>query len=175
MKTTMKFDRVILIKELGDKFRKVGEIYEIANIFDNAFLLRDANTKVAIGTIAFEDFEEYFVHEENYKGWTDWTSITGFDGQTDAYYRTNRKKTQVKFITDNVRAESFLNVKDGDEFNLYFGLNLAYLRTRDKALVKKKEKYEEELKNINEELKKINMELTDNERIIQKMINSLPN
>ena len=168
MKTVLKFDGCILVKELGDKFKKIGERYEVANILEDSFLLRDGNTRVAIGIVSFDDFEKHFVCEENFKGWTDWTPITGFDGQTDAYYRTNRKKTQVKFITDNVRAESFLNVKDGDEFNLYFGLNLAYLRARDKALAKKKEKYEEELK-------KINMEMTDNERIIQKMINSLPN
>ena len=166
METTLKFDKVILIKELNDKIKKVGEVFEIANILDGSFLLRESKSKIAIGVISFEDFEKHFVHAENFKGWTDWMPLAGFDGQTDAYYRTNRRKTQVKFLTDNVRAESFLNVKDGDEFNLYFGIQLAYLRALNKAHSKKVAKCEEELK-------KINIEMVDNERIIQKMINSL--
>lgn len=166
METTIKFDRVVLIKELNERFCKIGEVFEVANILDNSFLLRDSKTKVALGAVSFEDFEKCFVHESNFSGWTQWAPLTGFDGQTDAYYRTNRRKTQVKFLTDNVRAESFLNVKDGDAFNLYFGIQLAYLRCLNKANLKKVIKYEEELK-------KSNLEITDNNRIIQKMINSL--
>lgn len=165
METTLKFDRVVLIKELNEKFCKIGEVFEVANILDNSLLLRDAKTRIAIGVISFSDFESHFVHEENFHGWTQWTPLTGFDGQTDAYYRTNRRKTQVKFLTDNVRGESFMN--RNDEFNLYIGLNLAYLRARNKALAKHKAKYEEDLK-------KTNIELIDNEKIIEKIINSLP-
>lgn len=180
METTLKFDKVILIKELNDTIKKVGKVFEIANILDGSFLLRDAKTRVAVGVVSFEDFEKHFVHKENFSGWTQWTPLTGFDGQTDAYYRTNRRKTQVKFLTDNVRAESFLNVKEGDEFNLRFGIQLAYLRALNKAHSKKAAKYEEELKKCEEELKKCeeelkrtNIEMVDNERIIKKMIASL--
>lgn len=165
METTLKFDRVILVKELNDKMKKVGEAFEIANVLDGSFLLRDTNSRVAVGVVSFADFEKHFVHEENFKGWTQWCPLAGFDGQTDAYYRTNRRKTQVKFLTDNVRGESFMNRQD--EFNLYIGLNLAYLRACNKALAKKKAKHEEDLKNIN-------IELIDNEKIIEKIINSLP-
>ena len=165
METTLKFDRVILTKELNETFRKVGETFEIANIFDNSFLLRDAKTKLALGTVSFEDFEECFVHAENFKGWTNWTLFAGFDNQNDCMYRTNGKKVQVKFLTDKVRAESCCH-KD-NEFNLAFGIQTAYLRCLDKALEKKKKKHEEEIK-------KIDMEIADNERIIWKMINSLP-
>lgn len=173
METTLKFDKVILIKELNDTIKKVGEVFEIANILDGSFLLRDAKTRVAVGVVSFEDFEKHFVHKENFGGWTQWTPLTGFDGQTDVYYRTNRRKTQVRFLTDNVRAESFLNVKDGDEFNLHFGIQLAYLRALNKAHSMKAIKYEEELKKYEEELNRINIEMTDNERIIKKMIASL--
>lgn len=166
METTLKFDKVILVKELNDKIKKVGEVFEIANILDGSFLLRDAKTRVAVGVVSLEDFEKHFVHEENFKGWTQWTPLVGFDGQTDVYYRTNRRKTQVKFLTDNVRAESFVNVKAGDEFNLYLGIQLAYLRALNKAKSKKASEYEDALK-------KINIEIVDNERIIKKMIASL--
>ena len=164
METTLKFDRIVLIKELNEKFSKIGEVFEIANILDNSFLLRDTKTRVAIGVVSFEDFEKCFVHESNFSGWTKWCPLTGFDGQTDAYYRTNRRKVQVKFITDNVRAESSRH-KD-DEFNLFFGVQLAYLRALNKAHMKKIAKYEEGLK-------KSSLEIVDNDRIIQKMINSL--
>lgn len=164
MESTIKFDRVVLVNELNEKFCKVGEVYEVANILDNSFILRDAKTRVAVGVISFEDFERCFVHEEIYKGWTKWALFNGFDGQNDCVYRTNRRKTQVRFLTDNVMGESFTN--KGDEFNLYFGLNLAYLRARNKALAKKKAEYERELK-------KIDVELIDNERVIKDMINNL--
>lgn len=165
METSLKYDRVILTKELNDKFRKVGEVFEIANILnDSSFLLRDAKTKLALGVVSFEDFENHFVHEENFKGWTSWTPLIGACGETDAFYRTNRCKTEVRFITDNVRATSFTH-KD-DEFNLYFGIQLAYLRCLNKAETRRKSEYEEKLKVSN-------MRIIDNNKIMQKMINSL--
>ena len=164
METVLKFDKVILTKELNDKIKKVGEVFEIASILDNSFLLRDGKTRVAVGVVGFEDFEKHFVPVENFKGWTNWMPITGFDGQTDAYYRTNRRKIQVKFLTDKVRAESCCS--KADEFNLSFGLHIAYLRCLNKALAKRKAEYEKTMKLVDGEIK-------DNEHIIKKMINSL--
>lgn len=171
MDTTLKFDRVVLIKELNEKFCKVGEVFEIANVFENSFLLRDAKTKLAIGTVSFNDFERCFVHEENYKGWTPWIQFNGFDGQNDCFYKTNRKDVAVKFTTDKVRAKSYLH-KD-NEFSLSFGLNMAYLRCCNKALEKKRAECEIELVRLNTELARINNEIADNKKTIQKMINSL--
>lgn len=166
METTLKFDKVVLVKELNDKIKKVGEVFEIANILDGSFLLRDAKTRVALGVVSFEDFESHFVHAENFKGWTNWTPIVGFDGQTDAYYKTNRKKVMVKFLTDKVRAESCCN-NNVNDFNLSFGIQLAYLRCLNKAWAKKKNEYEMQLAAANSEI-------VDNERIIESMIHSLP-
>lgn len=164
METVLRFDRVILIKELNDKIKKVGDAFEIANICEDSFVLREAKSKVAVGVVSFSDFEKHFVHEENFRGWTNWVYFTGFDGQNDCMYRTNRKKTQVRFLTDKVMGESFLNKED--DFNLAFGLNLAYLRARNKAFANKKSKYEQEIN-------KIDIELMDNKRIIKDMINRL--
>lgn len=164
MKSVLKYDRVILIKELNDKIKKVGEEFEIANVLEDSFILREAKSKTAVGVISFEDFEKHFVHAENFSGWTNWTMFVGFDGQNDCMYRTNRKKTQVRFLTDNVRGESFLNKED--DFSLAFGLNLAYLRARNKVIAKKKSEYENKLKALD-------IELIDNERVIKDMINHL--
>lgn len=164
MNTTLKFDRVILVKELNEKFKKVGDTFEIANVLDNSFVLRDANTRTAIGVVNFEDFDHHFVHEENFKGWTNWTPFVGFDGHSDVFYRTNRKKTQVKFLTSKVRAESCCSKVN--EFNLAYGVQMAYLRCLNKANLKKKAELENELKIINNDI-------AENETILKKMVNSL--
>ena len=164
MNTTLRFDKVILTKELNEKFKQVGEEFEIANILEHGFMLRNAKTKVAIGVINFEDFEKYFVHEKKFNGWTNWTPLVGFDGQTDAFYRTNRKKVQVKFLTDKVRGECCCN--NEDEFNLSFGIQLAYLRCLNKARAKQKAELEEKLNMVEHEI-------AENKTIIKKMVNSL--
>lgn len=164
MDTVLKFDRVILTKELNEKIKKVGDVFEIANILDNTFLLRDGNTKIAVGVVSFEDFDKHFVHEGNFKGWTQWTPIVGFNGQTDALYRTNRKKVQVKFLTDKVRAEACCNKTN--EFNLSFGVQMAYLRCLNKANEKQRAECEKKIKFINHDI-------AENDTIMKKMISSL--
>jgi hypothetical protein len=164
MNTTLRFDKVILTKELNEKFKQIGETYEIANILEDSFVLRSEKTKVAIGVVTFEDFDKHFVHEENFKGWTDWEPLIGFDGQSDAFYRTNKKKVQVKFLTSKVRAECCC-CKD-DNFNLGFGVQLAYLRCMNKARAKQRIELEEKLNMVEHEI-------AENESIIKKMVNSL--
>lgn len=164
MNTILKFDRVVLTKELNDKIKKVGDIFEIANILDNSFLLREAKSRVAVGVVSFDDFDKHFVPEENFKGWTRWTQFIGYDGQNDCFYRTNHKKVQVKFVTDKVRSEACC-CKD-DEFNLSFGIQLAYIRCLNKAMAKKSDE-------LQEEMNRLNKEIYENLKIERKMINSL--
>lgn len=164
METILKFERVVLTKELNEKFCKVGEVYEVAKVLDDSFLLRDAGTRVAIGVVKFSDFERCFEKEEERKGWTDWIQFTGYNNQNDCFYKTNRKKVKVKFETDKVRAESCCCKED--EFNLAFGLRLAYLRGLNKLLTRQKNELESSLK-------KVDVELADNNNIIEKMIASL--
>lgn len=164
MNTTLKFDRVVLTKELNDKFKQVGEAYEIANILEDSFLLRSAKTRVAIGVVSFQDFEKYFVHENNFKGWTPWTQFVGFDGHSDCFYKTNRKKVRVKFLTDKVMGESCCT--KGDDFSLSFGIQLAYLRALNKARTKQRIELENKLNTVEHEI-------AENNTIIKKMVNSV--
>ena len=164
MNTTLKFDKVVLTKELNEKFKQIGETFEVANILDDSFLLRSAKTRVAVGVVSFNDFNEHFVHEEKFKGWTDWTPLVGFDGQSDAMYRTNKKKVQVKFVTDKVRAEACCT--KGDNFNIGFGIQLAYLRCLNKARAKQKLELEDKLNEVEHEI-------AENATIIKKMVNSV--
>ena len=172
METVLKYDRVILTKELNEKIKKVGEKYEVANVLDDSFLLREAKSKVAVGVISFEDFDKHFVAEENFKGWTQWTPITGFNGQTDAYYRTNRKKTQVRFTTDKVRGESCRN--RNDEFNLYLGIQIAYFRACNKLLNRQFQECCDKMAELSKKKDEIEREIIENDQILKKMINSIP-
>ena len=90
--------------------------------------------------------------------------LVGFNGQTDAFYRTNLKKTQVKFLTDKVRAEACCSKVN--DFNLSFGINMAYFRCLNKARERQKAECEAKLKFINSDI-------AENEAILKKMISSL--
>lgn len=165
MDTILKFDRVVLKKELNEKIKRVGDVFEIANILSDSFVLRDDKTKTALGVVSFEDFDKHFVHESNYNNnWTPWTPILSLAGQTEAMYRTNRRRVQVKFLTDKVKAEACC-CRD-DDFNLYLGIQIAYSRCYTKALTKRMEEHERKLKEIKCEIK-------ENNRVLKKLINSL--
>lgn len=164
MNSVLKFDRVILTKELNERFCKVGEVFEIAVVMEGSFLLREASTKVAIGVISFDDFERCFTKEEAFKGWTKWTKMTGLNGQSDVFYRTNGKKVQVRFLKDKVRSEASCHMLD--EFNLFTGISIAYLRCVNKVLLKNKVEHE---KALNE----IDIELMDNNKTIKNILSKL--
>lgn len=171
MDTVLKYDKVVLTKELNDKIKNVGDTFEIANVLDDTFLLREEKSKIAVGVISFEDFEKHFVHEENFKGWTKWTPIIDSNGQTDAYYRTNRKKTQVKFLTDKVRGEACCSKIN--DFDLSFGIKMAYTRCLNKAREKQRFECMAKLSEYEKKLKFINHDIAENDMTMKRMIASL--
>lgn len=163
MGSILKYDRVVLIKEFG-KMKMVGEVYEVANITETAFVLRDAKNKVAVGAINIKDLEEYFKKEEEVSGWTPWTPVLAKDGSIELFYRTNHKKVQVRLVENGIKGESSCNTID--DFNLYFGIKLAYTRLRTKLLKDNKKLCEDNLKAINSEIK-------ENEKYMKQMVDSL--
>lgn len=156
METVLKFDKVILTKELNDKIKKVGEVFEIANILDNSFLLRDGKTRIAVGVVSFEDFEKHFVPVGNFKGWTDWTKLmTDYEDGLIVFYRVkDRHKIQVK-TSNGYIGESYCNNKFGDEFNLHFGLNLAFLRCMKKMYLGKINDCQEKINIYSNEIREL--------------------
>ena len=161
----LKNDKVALIKEYKE-LQTVGMVYEVANFVDNLVILRDAKTKVAVGAIELKDFEECFkkVNEiTEAKTWTKWTSLNDRNGKKLAFYRTNLKKVQVR-IFDDTTAEACCH-RD-DEFDLYFGIQIAY----ERAQIKSWNKY---VKSIEKDLKDANSEILIHKNNIKKMINSL--
>jgi hypothetical protein len=156
-------DRVVLTKEVGN-LKTVGETYEVANITENMVILRGVVNKVAVGAVNIDEFDQYFKKSDEIKnGWTDWNRLADQNGNIVGFYRTNYKKVQVR-TNDNFRAEATC-YKD-DEFNLFFGLQLASVRCSTKALKKMEEEYETKLKEVRSAM-------VENKNYIKKLLRSL--
>lgn len=167
MNTLFKYDKVVLTKELNERFRKVGDAFEIANILEDSFVLRDAKSKVAIGIVSFDDFERCFVKEESFKGWTKWIEFTtDYESNLKMFYRIkDRRRIQVKSYNGCI-GESCCNIKFGDQFNLYLGLNLAYLRCIKNMLANNIDNYIKNIDNCTSEISDIEYKI---KQIISKI------
>ena len=140
-------EKVMLVKEM-DNFQKVGEVFEVANITDTAVVLRDASNKIAVGVVNIDCFDEYFKKPEDVNGWTPWQRLTANEDVV-AFYRAKGKKIQVR-LADGTRSEA--NCNDCDEFNLFFGIQLAYERCLNKIYKQMEKDYEKALKEVRAEI-----------------------
>lgn len=73
------------------------------------------------------------MNNEKIKKWTKWTPMKQ-GNEVVAFYRTNQKKVEVRLPLSNIRAVATCN---GDEFDLHFGIQLAYARCEQKLLKNK--------------------------------------
>ena len=158
----MRNDKVILTKAIGN-LQVVGETFEVANVTETAVILRNASNKIAVGAVDIATFDQYFKKPEEVKGWTPWQRLVDQLGNTIAFYRTNWKKVQVR-AADGVRGEATCN--KCDEFNLYFGLNIAMRRCEIKSLKKIVADYEDAMKHFSDRI-------STEESAIERMIKSL--
>lgn len=158
----MRNDKVILTKAMGN-LQVVGETFEVANVTETAVILRNASNKIAVGAVDIAVFDQYFKKPEEVKGWTAWKRLVDQLGNTIAFYRTNWKKVQVR-TADGMRGEATCN--KCDEFNLYFGLNIAMKRCEVKVLKKIRSDYENVMKQLNDDI-------STKESAIQQIIKSL--
>lgn len=160
----LKNDKFMLIEAI-EKLNKVGEIYEVGNVTNTAVVMRDARTKVAVGAVDIDDFGKYFKKAEEVRTWTKWCAMNNPLGEIIAFYRTNGKKVQVRMShLETIRGEA--SCLKGDEFNLAFGIRLAYARCVDKELTKAESEFESAWKEMRSRR-------IDNQRDIKKMIRSL--
>jgi hypothetical protein len=160
----VKNDRVYLIKEMGD-LKMVGEAFEVANITDTSIVLRTADKKIAICAVYINEFDKYFKKAEEFTGWTEWHELVDPNENIIAVYRTNYRKVQVRLFNgvNKFRGEAFCN--RGDNFNLFFGIQLAYARCMSKF-------YKDEIEETEAYLKEIKSTMTDNKNSIKRMINN---
>lgn len=66
--------------------------------------------------------------------WTQWRELLNGRNELIGFYRTNGKKVQVRAMNDDIRGEATCN--KCDTFDLYVGINLAFLRMRKKVVDK---------------------------------------
>ena len=165
----MRNDKVVLVKGMNG-FKKVGESYEVANITDTKIILRDVTSKVAIGAVDIDAFEAHFKKAEEVTGWLPWESMVDRAGNVIAHYRTNGKKVQVR-TPDGYRAETTCN--KGDDFNLFFGIQLAYSRCLMKSLNDEEISLMEAIEDLESELNDIRSAQSETKHTIKMMINSL--
>ena len=165
----MRNDKVVLVKGM-DGFKKVGESYEVANITDTKIVLRDVTSKVAVGAIDIDVFETHFVKEGNVVGWTPWEKLVDRTGNVIAHYRTNGKKVQVR-TPDGYRAETTCH--NADDFNLFFGIQLAYNRCIMKSLNDEENELMDAIVGFEDELKIIRSAQSETKHTIKMMVNSL--
>ena len=179
--TIFRGDKVALANKF-DKLTQIGTVYEVANITtDNKVIIRDTVSKVAIGAIGIDDFEKYFnkLEDDKKSGWTEWHRLLDSNDDMIGIYRTNFKKVEVK-IGDgsknyNNKKKNKNNKKDNkmsitgkafcckeDDFNLAYGIRLAYMRAIKKSYIKNKEPLLNELDviklnihNIEQQLRKM--------------------
>lgn len=165
----MRNDKVVLIKGM-DGFKKVGETFEIANITDTKIILREVTSKVAVGAIDIDAFEAHFKKAEEVSGWLSWENLVDRTGNVVAHYRTNGKKVQVR-TPDGYRAETTCH--NADDFNLFFGIQLAYNRCVMKSLNDEEAELVAMIEDLESELNVVRSAQSETKHTIKMMINSL--
>ena len=177
MNVTVK-DNVVLIKEIGS-LKTIGQVYEVARMTEEFIVIRDISSKAAVASINIEEFGNYFTKKNTTNGWTKWADIANPLGNMIAQYRTNNKKVEVRIINDmlgypNKRViRSTATCNSEDEFNLAFGVQLAYLRCEQKFLKNEINEYNEIIRDSTNRMKECESRLVENKSIIKKMLSSI--
>ena len=150
----LKNDEVTMIKEF-DGIKKIGEVFQVANITDTMIVLRDKYTKVAIAAVKIDEFDKYFTKNYPKGKWTDWIGFSDERGNLMGYYRTNQKRVEVKTISNKIfKGKASCNTMD--DFSLEKGWKLAMARCKRKIVSYYRDKLSEEISSLDSELKMIN-------------------
>lgn len=171
-------DRVVLIKEM-ESLKQVGNAFEVANILDDAIVLRDADTKIAVASVDIKEFDQYFKKVDEVEGWTAWSRMINPVGDMIAEYRTNFKKVEVRITNDMLGypnqkvIRSTATCSQCDEFDISFGIHLAYLRCEQKYLKNEIDEYDLLLNEITDQKNVCESKLVQNKSIMKKMLSSL--
>ena len=172
--TVFRGDKVVLMKSF-DKMQNIGNMYEVADFTNTNIVLRDCATKVAACAVSITDFSNYSDKAENVIGkWTHWHPIIDGLGDVVCFYRTNFKKIEVRiFTSDKFYITAKATCCKNDNFNMGFGIHLAYLRAIKKQCEIEKNKYENKIVEPNEEyeskIAELNEEIGNVTNNIEKM------
>lgn len=149
----LKNDEVVLIQEF-ENLKKIGGVYQVANITDKNIILRDKYSKVAVAAVNIDVFDTYFTKEYPKGKWTNWIGFSDERGNLTGYYRTNHKRVEVKTIDGKFKGKA--SCSKLDEFNLEKGLKLAMARCRKKIVTFYHKKLSNDIAAFESELNMIN-------------------
>lgn len=147
-------DKLMLLRPYGD-LQNVGSDYMVADIRAGLIILKDPVTRRAVCGISIEELFNYFVKADEHQGWTSWSILTDYLGNAIGHFRTNRKKVQVR-MWDGVKAEACCHRVDN--FDLAFGLRLAYLRADAKRVMKAMDELDKQMNEYCAQLSSIGQE-----------------
>lgn len=147
-------DSLVLITPY-ECLQNIGITYEVADIRAGLVILKDPISRRAICGIPIETIFDYFKKPENVRKWTSWSVMTDDRGNVIGYYRTNGRKVQYRAL-DGVRSEACCHRMD--QFNIGFGLRLAYLRADAKRVIAKMDEIDKEMTECKSKLSSINQE-----------------
>lgn len=165
MSTILRNDKVVLVKEYGE-LKLVGDTFEVANVTETAVVLRDPLTKVAVGAIDIDDFDNYFQKKLN--GWCNWEILRAANDDMIGAYRTNGKKVQVR--VEGFRGEATCNKIDN--FNLNTGIEIAFYRSRLKYL---NDTYKQLTNDVADTMKQLANDIAATDKEIQSIKKKIKN
>jgi len=160
-----KGERIVLKKIFGS-LNAVGEVYEVAHFTEDSVVIRTSNTKIAVASISFKDFDEYFIREAVDTSWTKWITV-GEANNLIGYYKTNGKKVVFKTVAG---IKAMATCCKEDTFNLGTGVMLAYQRCLLKEM---KMKRQEILKKIDDDYKalhSVESEIKEQKDMLKRML-----
>ena len=161
-------DKVMMIKSL-ERMNLVGEIFEVTGITENSIVLSREVDGVAVCAAGVDTFDQYFVKAKEANIWSGWQELYDDSFNVYAWYRVRpaKGKVEVKIrFNDECMIRKTATCSQGDEFNLEFGIRLAYNRCM-------KEAYKRNAAIMKESMEYYNSLLVDNKNKTNEMITSL--
>lgn len=161
-------DKVMMIRDM-ERMNLVGEMFKVTGITENSIVLSREIDGIPVCATDIETFDKYFAKPKEANIWSQWFELYDDSFNVYAWYRVRpaKGKVEVKIRFGNecmIRKTS--TCSQDDEFNLEFGIRLAYNRCM-------KESYKRNAIVMEESMEYYKSLLVDNKNKTNEMIASL--
>lgn len=173
----VKYDKLVLVKDMDGL--KVGETYKVSNITDTYAVVCNDYSDDAICSVDIADLDTYFAKKDDASGWTKWTPMINPVGDTIAEYRTNFKHVEVRILNNMLDypngkvIRSTAMCSQGDDFDLAFGIHLAYLRCEQKYLQNEIDECSAVIDEVQEHMDMCESRMVNNKSVMKRMLESV--
>lgn len=162
-------DKVMMIKGM-ESMCLVGEMFEVIGITENSIVLGREVDGVAVCAADINTFDQHFAKPKEMNVWTKWQALYDDNYNIYAWYRVRPVKgkveVKVRFGGTGTFIRKTATCSQGDEFDLEFGVGLAYNRCM-------KEAFRRNANVMRESMEYYNSLLVDNKNKTNEMISSL--